>query len=300
MKKIVQLTIVLFLSLVVMGNETMAEKMVVIDAGHGGKFSGTCGYSGRITGYCEKDANLEVSLKLKEVLESKGISVFLTRSTDMEFADFLRDEEGNTEGGDFSKRMELANNYVGENHANAVFISIHHNANPTNPFIRGIETYYYDGLNHFKPEYPHDPLQMTYLQDNKRLAEEIQMNLVENLKQPNRKVHNDQSFYVIRNAKMPAVLVELGFMINRHEEKLIKTSDYQQTAANSIADAVEQYFKVYEVYSSTHEKLGAFSKESQALKFAEEVKSATTVINKYNQKVVFESNAKATSQVKLP
>lgn len=226
-----------------------AEKTVIIDPGHGGKFSGTCGYSGRKTGFCEKDANLAVAVKLKEILEKENYTVFLTRSTDIEFAPYLRDAEGNTAGGDFDKRMEIANSYALNNNNRSIFISIHHNANPTNPFIRGIETYYYDGLNHFNPLYPHDPLQLTYLQDNKRLAESVHNNLVESLKLPNRKVHNDQSFYVIRNAQMPSILVELGFMINRHEEKLIKTTKFQQDAAQAIANGVHHYFNVYELYS---------------------------------------------------
>lgn len=241
---------VLFLGLVIFHpSQVFAEKMVIIDPGHGGKFSGTCGYSGRITGFCEKTANLAVSLKLKEILEKENYTVFLTRSTDMEFSPYLRDEEGNTTGGDFDKRMEIANSFALSNNSNAIFISIHHNANPTNPFIRGIETYYYDGLNHFNPMYPHDPIQLTYLQDNKRLAESVHQSLVSTLKLPNRKVHNDQSFYVIRNAQMPAILVELGFMINRHEEKLIKTTQFQMEAAEAIANGVHQYFEVYDLYS---------------------------------------------------
>lgn len=50
---------------------SFAEKMVVIDPGHGGKYSGTCGYSGNSTGFCEETANLLVGLKVREILKNK-------------------------------------------------------------------------------------------------------------------------------------------------------------------------------------------------------------------------------------
>ncbi|MBD8070563.1 N-acetylmuramoyl-L-alanine amidase family protein [Bacillus sp. PS06] len=276
----------------VMPVKGFADKIVVIDPGHGGKFAGTCGYSGRETGYCEKDANLDVAIKLQNILMENGFEVKLTRHSDKEFGEFLRDEEGKNEDGDFHNRMKLANEFVMENNEQAVFISIHHNASATNPFIRGIETYYYDGVNHYKSAYPHDPLQLVYLQENKRLAETVQQYLVDELKLPNRKVHNDQSFYVIRNAQMPSILVELGYMINRNEEKLIKTAEYQERAAAAIAEAIETYFDVFEVYNSTNHKLATFLNEEDALTYANQSKSAVIVFDKYQQKVIYDQREK--------
>jgi N-acetylmuramoyl-L-alanine amidase len=287
LKKVIAMILILqFLSTTVMPSQGFAEKMVVIDPGHGGKYSGTCGYSGRSTGYCEKNANLDVALKLEKLLKLKGITVKLTRTTDVEFGDFLRDDEGSTEGGDFHNRMQVANDFVAENNENAVFISIHHNANPTNPFIRGIETYYYDGLNHFKSEYPHDPLQLTFLQENKRLAETVHQKLVSNLEVPNRKIHSDQSFYVIRNAQMPSILVELGFMINRHEEKMIKTDKYQLQAASAIAEAIDSYFSVNE---TSADKIGTFSNEAETINNSEYQITEYLLIEKMLNKRLFKS-----------
>ncbi|MCT8137654.1 N-acetylmuramoyl-L-alanine amidase [Anaerobacillus sp. CMMVII] len=93
-------------------------------------------------------------------------------------------------------------------------------------------------------------MQITYLSENKRFAELVHPRLVRDLGLIDRKVRNDQSFYVIRNAQMPAILVELGFMTNPDEEKLIKTNSFQQKAAQSLADSIVNYFKVFEVFDA--------------------------------------------------
>ncbi|MCT8137655.1 N-acetylmuramoyl-L-alanine amidase [Anaerobacillus sp. CMMVII] len=135
MKK--KLTRVLFLFaflLLISPVTSYAQKIVVIDPGHGGKFSGTCGYTGNRTGFCEKDANLLVALQLQDILKKTDIQVHLTRSTDKAFASYLADA-----GGDFEKRMAIANGFAKGNNDNSVFLSIHHNAHPTSTFVRGIE-----------------------------------------------------------------------------------------------------------------------------------------------------------------
>ena len=71
-----------------------AEKTVVIDPGHGGKYSGTCGLTGNTTGYCEERANLDVALKVKSILANKGINVKLTRETDVHFSSYLSGTDG--------------------------------------------------------------------------------------------------------------------------------------------------------------------------------------------------------------
>jgi len=266
-----------------------AKKVVIIDPGHGGKFHGTCGHSGNKTGYCEKDANLAVALRLKQLLMPSDITVYLTRSTDQEFGEHLKGKNG-----DFNQRMKIANSFAIDNNNNSIFISIHHNASPTNPFIRGIETYYYDGLNHAKPMWPHDPWQLTFLQDNKRLAEIIHPTLVDMLGLPNRKIRNNQSFYVLRNAQMPAILVELGFMLNRNEEKLIKDEDHQFIAATALAEGIITYFKVYEVFGDDNQKLATYQSKKDALNFAKKTKTAIRVFDKDNQTVIYD---KTVSQV---
>ncbi|WP_185806967.1 N-acetylmuramoyl-L-alanine amidase family protein [Bacillus salinus] len=262
-----------------------AEKLVIIDPGHGGKFYGTCGFSGVQTGYCEKDANLEVALLVRKYLQQDtNIRVELTRSDDREFAPILRGNEGE---GDLAKRIQLANELAATNNQQTIFISIHHNAHPTNPFRRGVETYYFDGIQHANPTYPFDPLQLLFRDDSKRLAESVHPALVNQLATPDRRIHNNQSFFVIRNAQMPAILLELGYMSNRFEEQSIRAKTFQQTAAKAIAEGITSYFQVYEVYGANDRKLATFQHEIDALTYAKQTRSAIHVFDKDRQKVIY-------------
>jgi N-acetylmuramoyl-L-alanine amidase len=274
----------LFFLLLIVTNPTasFAEKVLVIDPGHGGKFTGTCGYSGNKTGFCEKHANLAVALKLKELLKNSGIKVYLTRETDKDFAPYLSNA-----GGDLEKRMAIANGYAKGNNDNSIFISIHHNAHPRSPYVKGLETYYYDGVHHYKPDWPHHPLQIKYLPDNKRLAEEAHSRLLKKLQVIDRGIHSDQSFYVIRNAQMPAILVELGYMTNKEEEARIKTSQYQWNAAKALAEAVKNYFKVFEVYNSKGERLALFKTSTEAINFAKKQTELVRVFDKDKQIYIY-------------
>ncbi|KEZ48779.1 cell wall-binding repeat-containing protein [Metabacillus indicus] len=266
-----------------------AEKVLVIDPGHGGKFSGTCGLTGNQTGFCEKSANLIVSQKVRDLLKASDINVYLTRDTDKAFASFLSGE-----GGDFENRMKIANGFAKGNNDNSVFISIHHNAHPTNTYVKGYETYFYNGVDHAKPEYPHDPMQIKYLQDNRRLAAEVHPTVLSKLGSVDRGIADTQSFYVIRNAQMPALLVEMGFMTNREEEARIKTSDFQNKAAQGIVQAVTNYFKVYEVYDAKNNKLLTEKSKEKALDFAYKQSSYVRVFDKNAQKDIYAKNAEYT------
>ena len=266
---------------------SLAEKVLVIDPGHGGDFKGTCGYSGNLTGFCEKDANLAVGLKLRDILKDSDITVYMTRETDKQFAPYLRLPNGESQGGDFEVRTDIANDYAKGNNDNSILISIHHNQHVNTPQTRGIETYYYDGINNFKPEFPHDPIQKKFLSDNRRLAEAAHENLLNTLGLNDRELRFDQSFFVLRNAQMPAILVELGYMTNPEEEKLIASEAFQQDAAQTLADTVINYFKVYEVFDNTNEKIKVFSEQSEAIDFAETLEKGAYVFSKDKQKVIF-------------
>ncbi|NYE03618.1 N-acetylmuramoyl-L-alanine amidase/soluble P-type ATPase [Bacillus niacini] len=258
-----------------------AEKMVVIDPGHGGKFTGTCGYtkeSGK--DLCERDVNLSVGLKLRDALKSSGIKVFMTRETDIGFASNSSD--------DLRARTNLANGFIKGNNDNSIFISVHHNASPTSPYVKGYETYYYDYHN-LDPMYPYDPLQVKYLNDSKRFAEVIHPNVVSALGLIDRKIHNDQSFYVIRNTQMPSVLVELGYMTNRDEESRIKTADYQQKAAQALANSIIAYFKVFDVYQNETKK-ATFKTKNEAINYAQTLNGNVRVFDKDTQQNVWENS----------
>ncbi|MGG7619611.1 cell wall-binding repeat-containing protein [Bacillus coreaensis] len=257
-------------------SSSFAEKLLVLDPGHGGKYSGTCGYSGNKTGFCEETANLLVGQRVREILKNTGIRVFMTRDTDREFSTV-------SASADLIERMKVANQAAANNNDNSLFISIHHNASPSSPYVKGLETYYYDGVNHYQPDYPPDPIQMGYLSESKRLAETVHPKLLNLLGSTNRGIGNDQSFYVIRTAQMPAILLELGYMTNKEEEARIKTADFQQRAAQAIADAAIEFFKVFEVHDDNGKILKMFKTQQEAINYANQLSYNARVFDKDKQ-----------------
>ncbi|MGN0164656.1 MAG: N-acetylmuramoyl-L-alanine amidase [Lachnospiraceae bacterium] len=158
-------------------------------------------------GYDEKDINLQVVMKIKAKLELKGIKVILTRSDDR----FLELEE----------RAEIANEEKAD-----LFVSIHCNYIENNESIYGLECYYH-------PSSPEGEDFASIILDN---VSENHSIYVRNSK--------PEDFSVLRNTKMPAVLVELGYMSNFDEcQKLIDDS-YQDILAETITAGIIE--KLYE------------------------------------------------------
>ena len=179
------------------------NSLVVLDPGHGGKDPGACGSFSQ-----EKDINLAVALKVGAILNQKGINVAYTRTTDVFVPLESEAETGNIMNA-------------------ALFVAIH--CNHANPNAQGTETFYY------APESNPD----LYLQkdDRKNLATAIQQRLVVNLGRPDRGVKQD-NLLVLRNTKMPSALAELAFISSSEEEGLLNQDDFQNKAAQAIADAI--------------------------------------------------------------
>jgi N-acetylmuramoyl-L-alanine amidase len=186
----------------VTGN-VLKDRIIVVDAGHGGKDPGTIGSNTN-----EKTIVLSVAQKLKEKLESAGAKVIMTRDDDT----FI-----SLEG-----RVEIAK----KNHAE-LFISIHVNSASSNK-ANGAETYYDTSTNPKGYE--------SYL-----LAKEIQSQIVNNAKMYDRGV-KDNRFYVIRNNTVPSVLIELGFISNESDAAKLTSSSYQDIFAESIYQGIVQYY----------------------------------------------------------
>lgn len=272
------------LALFLFPSSSFAEKLLVVDPGHGGKYSGTCGATGQSTGICEETVNLLVGLKVKEILKNSGIRVVMTRETDREFSTVNASV-------DLVERMKVANSAAAGNNDNSLFVSIHHNASPTSPYTKGLETYYYDGVNHYQPDYPPDPMQMNYLSESKRWAETAHARLLSGLGSTNKGIGNDQSFYVIRHAQMPAILLELGYMTNRDEEARIKTAEFQWAAAQAIADAAINFFQVFEVHDDNGKIIKMFKTQQEAITFASQQAENMRVFDK-NQQAYTYSNVR--------
>lgn len=171
----------------------MINILIAIDPGHGGKDPGAI-----VDNYMEKDINLNIALKLKDILVKENISIIMTRDKD--------------ETVDLQQRCEIANTSKAD-----YFISIHCNSFP-DPSANGTETYAY-------------PKSLV----GRNLAQYVQNEIVEILKTTNRGVKYE-SFYVLKHTTMPAILVETAFMSNPQNLDLLlqKPDDFAKGIANGI------------------------------------------------------------------
>jgi N-acetylmuramoyl-L-alanine amidase len=167
---------------------------VVIDAGHGGHDRG--GIPGQRV--AEKDMNLDVALRLRNVLSASGYRVIMTRSTDV----FVP----------LAGRVAIANSY-----GNALFVCIHFNATGRSG-ASGIETYFYS-------------------RDSLPLASAIHYYVAGGAPSDNRGVRR-RGYYVLRKTNIPAVLVECGFLTNPTEAAYAQSVSYRQKLAEEIAAGV--------------------------------------------------------------
>lgn len=183
-------------------------RVIVIDPGHGGSDAGAIGP----TGVSEKSVSLAVSLKAQQLLTAQGYRVVMTRTTDVDVA-----APGVSDATELQARVDKAP-------PNAeIFISVHCNAF-SNGNANGMETY-------------HAPTAV----QGKRLATLLNEEL-ERLGGLNNRGVKGARFYVMTHSKCAASLIELGFITNPREEKLLASSDYQQKLAQAITNAVNRYF----------------------------------------------------------
>ena len=192
---------------------------VFLDPGHGGWEAGAT-YSNVM----EKTINLAVSNKVKANLEALGFTVIMSRTTDTYVGLLERSKEANASGAD-------------------IFVSIHHNAMPANATVMGIETYYYEYDSDYPPiineDMHNDP---TRILESADLASAIQGSLVENTGAIDRGVRRN-TFAVLRETAIPAVLLELGYMSSPTELAKLTTSSYQTTLAKAITVGIVAYFE---------------------------------------------------------
>ena len=191
------------------------EKVVVIDAGHGGFDPGAVGISGRY----EKDIVLDVAIKLKELLSrQKGLRVYLTRDGDY-FVDIY-------------ERAMLANELDA-----ALFISIHANASSTNPNACGTETLYCPSSTVAAASTAAAaPTGGRFT--SRQFAEMTQKKLVARLKTYNRDIKERPNLVVLRRTKMPAILVETAFVTNADDLLNLSRSAFRKNIANAVADSI--------------------------------------------------------------
>ena len=202
------------------GNYDVLNKVVYLDAGHGGYDPGASYF-----GISEKSLTLAIQSRVKAKLESEGYQVVTTRTSDTYV--------------DLTDRSRAANASESD-----IFVSIHINASGSSA-AQGIETYYYQPY----AEYP-SRINATYhanptrLSMSDTLANAIQSILINATGAQNQGVKR-QTFAVLRETTAPAVLLELGFLSNPQEAARLNTSAYQETLANAIVAGIKRYYSIY-------------------------------------------------------
>ncbi|MDU0206136.1 MULTISPECIES: N-acetylmuramoyl-L-alanine amidase CwlD [Paenibacillus] len=194
----------------------LSGKTIALDAGHGGPDGGASSKEGVI----EKDINLAITLQLRDYLQQAGALVVMTRETDTDLAD------PGTKGYSKRKTEDLHNRADMINEKNAdMFLSVHLNSIPS-PKWKGAQTFYY-----------------TNNPNNSNLAALIQLELKRNLENTDRIAKPaDKTVYLLKTLKIPSALVEVGFLSNPDEARLLADEKYQKMVAAAIYQGVLRFY----------------------------------------------------------
>ena len=220
------------------------DKLIVIDAGHGGHDTGAIGGGKR-----EKDLVLQISKRLERQLKKEGYSVYMTRKKDR----FLK----------LPQRTKIAD----KKHA-AVFISIHANSVPKRKRnkIQGVETFFLQktrdaksqriaqrenkavlkGMNKLSRNVVIDSvLSGPKIVESNKLAIDVQRRIMTNLHTRYKGVRDGgvrhAPFWVLVGASRPSILVEVGYISHPTERKRLFTPRYQELIAKGITEGVDSY-----------------------------------------------------------
>ena len=208
--------IVVSIGEVIQTNATPAtSKIIILDAGHGLPDNGTSSSSGTI----EQELNLEITLKLQEVLEQSGVKVILTRSDDNGIYEVDKDSIRSKKVSDMKNRV-----YIGNNSEADIYLSIHMNYYVESQYS-GWQTFYQSSNT-----------------SSKKLATLIQESLNENISSNKRTPMAIKGAYIMDKVTIPAVIVECGFLSNKSDEEKLKTDSYQSQLAWGIYIGVQKYF----------------------------------------------------------
>lgn len=189
-------------------------KLVVIDPGHGGYDPGKVGINGAL----EKDINLDISLKVEDILIKSGYKVIMTRTTDSGMM-----ENGNELGktSDLDARVTIIN----ESHADMA-ISIHQNSYTTED-VKGAQVFYYE------------------TSETGKAASAIMQERLREIEPTNhRQIKGNTSYYLLKRTSIPTIIVECGFLSNMNEANLLCDDTYQTEMAVAIVAGITEYLGV--------------------------------------------------------
>ena len=191
---------------------SLGDKTILIDAGHGGVDPGAVSKSNNL----EKDITLAVSKRLQVMVSQGGGKPVMVREEDKDLGSGNNLLQRKRE--DLSKRLQLAADSQAD-----VYLSIHVNSYP-NASLKGPQTFY-----------------LVDSPEGKELALALQQELNE-LSGGKRVSKSNKELFILKKANQAAVTIELGFISNAEEEKLLIDADYQEKLAWAIYKGLCQYF----------------------------------------------------------
>lgn len=191
-------------------------KTVIVDAGHGGEDGGAVALDGSL----EKDYNLIIAEKLRNILVLNGFNVIMTRKEDTMTCDDGLQTLRQRKISDIHNRFNLT-----QKNPNSIFVSIHQNKfsdtsqNGTQVFYSG---------NNVK---------------SKILADVIQKSISEKLQPDNQRIikKSGTEIYILYHSKIPTVLVECGFLSNNKDLEKLKDDNYRTQLAILIAEGIIKF-----------------------------------------------------------
>jgi len=192
-----------------------AQRVVVVDAGHGGDDPGEIGKGG----IEEKDITLAVAKKLADYLTQDGAKVLLTRETDTDLCDPATVGAAAKMMESLQRRVALANDNKAE-----LFLSIHANSFSDSSKC-GAQTYVQPGM-----------------EKSLQAGRFIQEELARQLNNTKSKHPVEVDHYLTKNTTMPAVVIEVGYLSNDAEARLLMDESYQERVARAIYTGVLKYF----------------------------------------------------------
>ena len=193
-----------------------ADQVILVDAGHGGMDSGMVG----IGGLKEKGINLDIAMKLKGILEKKGLAVVMTREEDK---GLYENGTKNMKAQDLQNRIEQIRKYEP-----VLSVSIHQNSySDQDSAVYGPQVFYYEDS-----------------ESGKALALAIQesMNRKLSIVRP-RVAKGNRTYYLLKRSPGVINIVECGFLTNPEEASLLQTEKYQCKVAEAVADGIVTYLE---------------------------------------------------------
>lgn len=182
--------------------------IIVVDPGHGGSDPGKVGVNKAL----EKDVNLAIAHKVKDILEKQGITVIMTRE----------DESGlaNSKAEDMKERVSIINKTKP-----SLTVSIHQNSYQGES-VHGAQVFYY-----------------SHSKDGERMAGIMQNALLKVDPENTRQAKANDTYYMLKKTEVPVIIVECGFLSNRAEADKLIDPLYQEAMAQAICQGIENCLK---------------------------------------------------------